>query len=56
MWGGLAAVAYFLYQKSGGAMGAGGTLTCPHTGATVANPNADMGGKNFGVTCPQSWC
>ena len=57
MWGGLAAVAYFLYQKSSGALGScsNATMTCPHTGATVANPNANMGGKNFGVTCPQ-WC
>jgi hypothetical protein len=36
MWGGLAAaIAYVLYQKS---QAAGGTC-----------PNADMGGKNFGV-------
>ena len=44
MWGGIAAVVgYILYQKSGAAM-AGGTSA---TSATC--PNADMGGKNFGV-------
>lgn len=45
IWGGLAAaIAYILYQKS----------------QAATNPNADMGGQNFGVkptpagVCP--WC